>query len=35
VPRSVVEALKENAHQKDYLPVKGLRELRDAVATIS
>ncbi|TDI47928.1 MAG: aminotransferase class I/II-fold pyridoxal phosphate-dependent enzyme [Acidobacteria bacterium] len=32
VPRSVVEALKENAHQKDYLPVKGLRELRDAVA---
>jgi len=32
VPRPVVEALKENAHQKDYLAVKGLRELRDAVA---
>lgn len=28
----VVEALKANAHQKDYLPVKGLRELRNAVA---
>ena len=28
VPDSVVEALKENAHQKDYLAVKGLEELR-------
>ena len=28
----VVEELKANAHQKDYLPVKGLRRLRDAVA---
>lgn len=28
----VVEALRVNAHQKDYLPVKGLRELRQAVA---
>ena len=28
----VVEALKANAFQKDYLPVKGLQELRDAVA---
>lgn len=32
VPESVVEALRTNAHQKDYLPVKGLRELRGAVA---
>ena len=32
VPRPVVEALKENAHQRDYLAVKGLRRLRDAVA---
>ena len=32
VPRPVVEALKENAHQNDYLAVKGLAELREAVA---
>lgn len=32
VPASVVEALRANAHQKDYLPVKGLQGLRDAVA---
>jgi len=32
VPRPVVEALQRNAHQKDYLPVKGLFELREAVA---
>lgn len=32
VPEPVVEALRENAHQKDYLPVKGLRELQQAVA---
>jgi len=32
VPECVVEALRENAHQKDYLPVKGLRELQEAVA---
>lgn len=32
VPQPVVEELKANAHQKDYLPVKGLRALRDAVA---
>lgn len=32
VPESVVKALQENAHQKDYLPVKGLYELRKAVA---
>jgi aspartate aminotransferase len=32
VPESVVEELRRNAHQKDYLPVKGLDELREAVA---
>ena len=32
VPRSVVDELKANAHQKQYLPVKGLPELRDSVA---
>ncbi len=32
VPETVVEALRENAHQKDYLPVRGLRELQEAVA---
>lgn len=32
VPEVVVEELKANAYQKDYLPVKGLRILRDAVA---
>lgn len=32
VPESVVQALRDNAHQKDYLPVKGLRELRESVA---
>ncbi|MBN1199811.1 MAG: aminotransferase class I/II-fold pyridoxal phosphate-dependent enzyme, partial [Bacteroidales bacterium] len=32
VPEIVVEALRRNAHQKDYLPVKGLRSLQEAVA---
>ena len=32
VPDSVVRALQENAHQKDYLPVRGLQALREAVA---
>ncbi|MCB9555743.1 MAG: aminotransferase class I/II-fold pyridoxal phosphate-dependent enzyme [Deltaproteobacteria bacterium] len=32
VPRPVVEALRANAHQKDYLPVKGLPQLRQAIA---
>lgn len=32
VPKPVVEELKRNAHQKDYLPVKGLYELRESVA---
>lgn len=32
VPSVVVEELKLNAHQKDYLPVRGLWDLRRAVA---
>jgi len=32
VPEEVTAALKANAHQKDYLPVKGLMELRATVA---
>jgi aspartate aminotransferase len=32
VPTSVVQALQRNAYQKDYLPVKGLPDLRRAVA---
>ncbi len=32
VPRVVVDALKLHAREKDYLPVKGLPELRKAVA---
>lgn len=32
VPEPVVKALQENAHQKDYLAVKGLRALREVVA---
>ncbi len=33
VPVSVVNALRENAFQKDYLTVKGLKELRNSVAS--
>ncbi len=32
VPQPVVRALQENAHQKDYLAVKGLEDLRQALA---
>lgn len=32
VPQPVVDELKANAHQKDYLPVRGLAGLREAVA---
>ncbi|ADE16234.1 aminotransferase class I and II [Nitrosococcus halophilus Nc 4] len=31
IPLPIVEALKANAHQKDYLPVKGLPALREAI----
>lgn len=33
VPPVVVEALREHAHEKDYLAVQGLAELREAVAS--
>lgn len=32
VPATVVKALQDHAHEKDYLPVKGLRRLRHEVA---
>ncbi|QAR33143.1 aminotransferase class I/II-fold pyridoxal phosphate-dependent enzyme [Geovibrio thiophilus] len=32
VAAPVIQALKDNARQKDYLPVRGLKELREAVA---
>ena len=32
VPPSVVETLREHAHRKEYMPVRGLAELRAAVA---
>jgi aspartate aminotransferase len=32
VPEVVQEALRQNSHQKDYLPVQGLQSLREAVA---
>lgn len=32
VPAPVVEALREHAHRKEYLPVRGLPALREAVA---
>jgi aspartate aminotransferase len=35
VPEEVVEALRMNAHQKDYLPVRGLPELREAIANFN
>ncbi|MDI9244206.1 aminotransferase class I/II-fold pyridoxal phosphate-dependent enzyme [Marinobacter sp. CHS3-4] len=32
VPERVVQALRDHAHQKDYLPVKGLKPLREAIS---
>lgn len=32
VPEPVVEALRRHAHEKDYLPVRGLLALREAIA---
>ncbi len=32
IPDSIVEKLKENAHQKSYLPIQGLEELRESIA---
>jgi len=35
VPENVVESLRKNAHQKDYLPVCGLKQLQEAVASFN
>ena len=35
VPERVVQSLRDNAHQKSYLPVKGLPELREAVSSFN
>ena len=32
VPRKIVEALKDNAHRKEYLPIQGLGKLRNAIS---
>lgn len=32
VPQSVVAALQDSAHEKDYLPVRGLKPLRQSIA---
>tara|TARA_R110000868_G_scaffold220257_4_gene471434 strand:- start:3823 stop:4167 length:345 start_codon:yes stop_codon:yes gene_type:complete len=33
VPTRIVKALQDNAHQKDYLPVKGLYQLRKEISS--
>ncbi|HPE42878.1 MAG TPA: hypothetical protein PKV88_02260, partial [Bacteroidales bacterium] len=35
VPEAVVEALRQHAHEKDYLPVRGLLPLREAIAAFN
>ena len=32
VPEKIVQALKKNAHRKEYLPIQGLTELRDNIS---
>ncbi len=32
IPDKIVNVLKENAHKKDYLPMQGLPELREAIS---
>ena len=32
VPEKIVEALKNNAHRKEYLPIQGLPELREEIS---
>ena len=32
VPEKIVEALKNNAHRKEYLPIQGLPELRESIS---
>ena len=33
VPEKIVNALKENAHRKEYLPIQGLLQLRESIST--
>ena len=32
VPAIIVDELKKNAHQKSYLPIQGLEDLRDSIS---
>ena len=32
VPEKIVEALKNHAHKKEYLPIQGLPKLREAIS---
>ena len=32
VPKKIVDTLKNNAHRKEYLPIQGLSELREAIS---
>ena len=32
IPDRIVKVLKDNAHKKDYLPMQGLQELREAIS---
>ena len=32
VPEKIVTALKDNAHRKEYLPIQGLKELRESIS---
>ena len=32
VPEKIVNALKENAHKKEYLPIQGLKRLRESIS---
>ena len=32
VPEKIVNALKDNAHRKEYLPIQGLGKLRESIS---
>ena len=32
IPKKIISVLKENAHKKDYLPMQGLPQLREAIS---
>ena len=32
VPEKIVNALKDNAHRKEYLPIQGLEKLRESIS---